>query len=301
MHNLNHLYYFYIVARLKSVTAAAKHLKTSQPSLSTQIKTLEFNLNKKLFVKKGKFLELTTDGSNIFEICSRMFEIYEELDEYLKLENVIKNNIKIGVSTELSRPFTANIVSDVLKKYKQASRPNVKMETDTHENLVEKLKLKKLDFIITNIPPAVSDLTIIKNFQMPVVLASESELIKKLKIQSLKSNDLILKKIAPFLVMPSEPLKLRSESNYFLFKNKIKYNITFESDILASVIRAAADGIGFCFIPLPYIKKELQNHSLKIVPNSKDLWKHQLFILARDEKDKDQFIKKLIRELELAI
>ena len=93
-------------------------------------------------------------------------------------------------------------------------------------------------------------------------------------------------------------------ANYYLkgyLKNKIKYSAYFESDILASVVRAAVDGISFCLIPLPYIKKELQNESLEILPKMAALWKHQLYVVARNDKDKGHFVKKLISEIELAI
>lgn len=301
MHNFNHLYYFYIVGRLKNVTSAALYLKTSQPSLSTQIKTLERNLNKALFVKKGKYLEFTADGLKIFEICSRMFEIYDELEEFLKPVEIQAKDIRIGVSVEISRPFMTNIISAVLKRYKIDNRPTLKLETGTLKELAEKLKLKKLDIIITNFSPTDNDLKIIRIFQMPVVLAGTNEMIKKAKLNGLKKPELILKKVAQLIVLPSDQLRLRTEANYYFFKNKIKYQTTFESDILASIIRSSVDGIGFCLIPFPYIKKELQSNALKVLTPVTGLWKHSLYIMGRDDKTKEQFLKKLIREFEMAL
>ncbi len=301
MINFNHLYYFYVVARMKNVTSAAAFLKTSQPSLSTQIKTLEHNLNKSLFIKKGKYLELTTDGQKVFEISSKMFEIYDELEVFLKPEKSGKKDIRVGVSGELSRPFMTNIISAVLKKYKLAERPTLKLETGSISDLNEKLKMKKLDFIITNFASQENGLKIIRNFQMPVVMAGTGELIRKLKLSSLKKVDLVMKKASQYLVLPSDQLRLRTETNYYLFKNKIKYSTSFESDILASVIRASVDGIGFCMIPSPYIKKELQNKTLKMLRPATGLWSHWIYIIALDDKDSDQFVKKLIREFEMAL
>lgn len=299
MQNFNHLYYFYIVARLKNVTAASKFLKTSQPSLSTQIKTLEFNLDKKLFMKKGKFLELTSDGSKIFAICSRMFDIYEELEDYLSPSETGIETINIGVNSEISRPFITNIVGQTLKKYKLENRPKIRLDTGINENLIEKLKLNKFDLILTNFLPQDQDLKILKVFQMPVALLGRKDLIRHLKMQNLKTTDTILKKASSYLSLPSDHLKLRVETNHFYLKNKFKYNVLFESDILASVIRSAIDGLGFCLIPLPYVKKELQNQTLEILPKMSSLWKHQLYVIARGDKDKVQFAKKLIAELEL--
>ncbi|MEA9356030.1 LysR family transcriptional regulator [Bacteriovorax sp. PP10] len=301
MQNFNHLYYFYIVAKLKNVTSAAKFLNTSQPSLSTQIKTLEFNLDKSLFVKKGKYLELTSDGSSIFDICSRMFDVYEELESFLNPSLSGNEKINIGVTSGISRPFTTNIVGQVLKKYKLENRPKIKLDTGINESLIERLKLKKLDFIITNHLPNEPDLKVLKSFSMPVGLVGKHDFIKQLKMQNLKTSEMILKKASSYLSLPSDPAKLRLEINHFYLKNKLKYSALFESDILASVIRAATDGIGFCIIPLPYIKKELQNHTLEVLPKMASLWKHQLYVVARNDKTKPHFINKLISELELAI
>lgn len=301
MQNFNHLYYFYIVARLRSVTSAAKFLKTSQPSLSTQIKTLEFNLDKTLFMKKGKYLELTSDGSKIFDICSRMFEVYEDLENYLNPELPGNENINLGVCNEISRPFTTNIVGQVLKKYKIDDRPKIKLDTGANESLIERLKLRKLDLIITNTLPSESDLKVLRVFSMPVALVGRRDLIKQLKIKNLKAADIVLKKASAYLSLPTDHLKLRLETNHFYSKNKIKYSAYFESDILASVVRAAVDGISFCLIPLPYIKKELQNESLEILPKMAALWKHHLYVVARNDKDKSHFVKKLITEIEATI
>lgn len=301
MQNFNHLYYFYIVAKIKNVTSAAKFLKTSQPSLSTQIKTLEFNLDRTLFMKKGKYLELTSDGSKIFDICSRMFETYEELENYLNPTLSGNDNINVGVSNEISRPFTTNIVGQVLKKYKIDDRPKIKLDSGAHENLLERLKLRKIDLILTNILPSETDLKILKIFSMPVALVGRNDLIKQLKIINLKSTDTILKKASLYLSLPTDDLKLRTETNDFYLKNKINYNAYFESDILSSVVRSAIDGISFCLVPLPYIKKELQNDTLEIVPRMGSLWKHQLYVVARNDKDKSHFVKKLITEIEALI
>ena len=70
MFNYNHLYYFYITAKLKGVTVAALQLNTSQPSLSSQIKNLETALKRKLFRKSGRNIELTEDGKRVLQLLS---------------------------------------------------------------------------------------------------------------------------------------------------------------------------------------------------------------------------------------
>ena len=299
MRNFNHLYYFYIVAKLKSVTAAAFHLKTSQPSLTTQIKTLETSIGKTLFIKKGRVLELTLDGRKLFDICSRMFEVNDELENFLQGSDARELNINIGVNNEIPREFITNVIGQVLNKYKINNRPNIKISSGTHEHLIDQLKLSKLNFIITNKSENELGLKILKEYSMPVVVVGTADLIKKIKIKSLKNNDEILKKISEFLALPSDHLALRTETNSYLAKNKIKYNLIFESDIIASIVRSTMDGMTFCLLPLPYIHKELQQNLLRALTSKNGLWNHYLYIISRNSTDKFHFIKNLVIELDI--
>src|SRR5437773_1157396 len=105
MYNFNHLYYFYVAARSGGVTAAAAHLRISQPSLSSQLKVLEQSLDIKLFHKVGRNNELTEAGSVIYGFCRRMFEFSEEMGEQIsKGVPSAARRINIGVSDEVDRP-----------------------------------------------------------------------------------------------------------------------------------------------------------------------------------------------------
>lgn len=56
------LQYFLIIAREKSVSRAAEVLHMTQPPLSRQLKELENELGKQLFVRGSRKLTLTKDG-----------------------------------------------------------------------------------------------------------------------------------------------------------------------------------------------------------------------------------------------
>ena len=59
---LRHLRYFIAVAEQGSLTLAAERLHTAQPSLSRQIRDLEYELGAKLFVRSARGVELTDSG-----------------------------------------------------------------------------------------------------------------------------------------------------------------------------------------------------------------------------------------------
>ena len=116
MYNFNHLYYFFVTVKSGGVTTAAKHLRISQPSLSSQLKVLERSLDIKLFQKVGRNNEVTQAGSVIYGFCRRMFEVSEEMGELISQRvPSATRRINIGVSQEVDRPFVVDVVSLFLK------------------------------------------------------------------------------------------------------------------------------------------------------------------------------------------
>ena len=60
--NLNHLYYFRVLAKTEHYTQAANQLDITQPSLSHAIAALEKDLGCYLFEKQGRNYKMTKYG-----------------------------------------------------------------------------------------------------------------------------------------------------------------------------------------------------------------------------------------------
>lgn len=76
---LNHLKYFYIVAREGSFTQAAKLLHVVQPALTRVVKVLEENLGTQLLERSHKGVSLTAAGLRVYMECETIFERVEVL------------------------------------------------------------------------------------------------------------------------------------------------------------------------------------------------------------------------------
>ena len=63
--------YFKAVAHYKNFTRAAEELYVSQPAVSKQIAALEAELGVRLFIRKGRSLELTLSGEVMYEYFVR--------------------------------------------------------------------------------------------------------------------------------------------------------------------------------------------------------------------------------------
>jgi LysR family transcriptional activator of nhaA len=297
MYNYNHLYYFYITAKSGGVTNAAKHLRLSQPSLSSQLKVLEEALDIKLFHKVGRRNKLTPEGSVIFGFCRQMFELSEEMHELVsKRIPYASRRIYIGVSREIANSFVVEIVSLFLKKYSGPLRPKVMMVSGSHDRLVEQLRFREIDAAVTQLAMTNSELENLQRAEIPVNLVCSFN--RKLSLIKQHSNIIAAVKALtegrePQWVMPYTNFKLRAEINQFLEVNSLKGRIVFESDVMESIIRSVLDGIGIAFLPLAYIPKEIKNESLCRLGPKKGYWRHRIWLACHSQNKGDHLVNSL--------
>ena len=139
---------FYIVAKNKHMTKASEELYISQPAISQSIKKLEDQLGGTLFLRSNKGMELTEEGKMFYEYVKGALELINNAEnEFTSFKDLSKGKIKIGCSTTL----TKLILMDSLKEFhKEYPNININITNDLTSNLINDLKLGKLDFVIFN-------------------------------------------------------------------------------------------------------------------------------------------------------
>jgi LysR family transcriptional activator of nhaA len=290
MHNFNHLYYFYMTAKSGGVTAASKHLRLSQPSLSSQIKVLEQALDLKLFQKVGRNIELTQSGLIIYGYCRQMFELSDEMSELVsKRVPTASGRINIGITDEIDRNFVVNIVNLFLKKYEPQNRPKVTMISGSRDQLMDRLRFREFDAVVTEVAMRDPEIHNLVYTETPVVLASAQSSTIPL---TTSQNTIDINETTNWII-PSTRLKLRAEIDQFLEENSIKGRIVFESDAMSTLVSAAVGDIGCALLPKLYIHKNLKNKSLNIIGSQKGYWKYKLWLVCHEKNKKDALVKAL--------
>jgi LysR family transcriptional activator of nhaA len=302
MYNYNHLYYFYMTAKTGGVTSAAKLLRISQPSLSSQLKVLERKLDLKLFQKVGRANQLTEAGLTVYGYCRRMFELSEEMSEIV-LQGLpsATRRVHIGVSDEVERSFVVEVVSHFLMGQQPASRPKVTIVAGTQSQLVDRLKFRELDVIITELAVTEPDLMNLSRAETPVVLTCPSSWKVKSKPKNTKIGTVmseISKGKVTQWIMPSGRFKLRAETDSFFEVNEIKGRTVLESDVLASLVRSVVDGIGLSFLPLLYVSKEIKEKSLRALGPKDGYWKYRLWLACNQQSHADPVIQSFAKSYE---
>jgi LysR family transcriptional activator of nhaA len=299
MYNFNHLYYFYVTAKSGGVNSASRHLRISQPSLSSQLKVLETSLNTKLFQKVGRNNQLTEAGSVIYGFCRQMFEISEEMGELISKDvPSAGRRIHIGVSDEVDRPFVVEVVSLFLKRHGLAQRPKVTVVSGTHEQLAERLRFRELDAVVTQLAMIDPDLENLEQAEVPVALTCST----KWKMNSTKSTHNVTAAIRAIKggdtaqwLMPSSRFKLRAEIDQFFEINQLKGRIVFESDVIASLVRSVIDGVGIAFLPLLYVAREIREKSVRVIGPKEGYWRYRVWLTCHAQNKDDILTKALAR------
>lgn len=101
------LQYFLTVAREQSISAAAQALHLSQPTLSRQLKEMEEELGKTLFLRGNRKITLTEEGMILRKRAQEVMELLEKAQEEIACSTeIIAGNIHIGAGeTEGIRPL----------------------------------------------------------------------------------------------------------------------------------------------------------------------------------------------------
>ena len=139
---------FYIVAKNKHMTKASQELHISQPAISQSIKKLEDQLGGTLFLRSNKGMELTSEGKMFYEDVKGALELINNAEnEFTSFKDLSKGEIKIGCSTTLTKLILINALKDFHLNYPNI---NINITNDLTNNLINDLKLGKLDFVIFN-------------------------------------------------------------------------------------------------------------------------------------------------------
>ncbi|HAH30885.1 MAG TPA: hypothetical protein DCL44_01065 [Elusimicrobia bacterium] len=147
--NFNQLYYFWIITKAGSITAATRQLLLNQSTLSQQLKEIETSMGRRLLVRSRHGVTLTEEGKVVFEYCDRMYLQAEELAAQLKSGKISKISLlRLGFCRSVSREKVLSVERAV-----KAVDPGitVKIFSGTGEELEDKLRRRSCDMVISNI------------------------------------------------------------------------------------------------------------------------------------------------------
>lgn len=236
------LKYFLAVAREQTISNAAEVLHLTQPTLSRQLRDLEYEMGKTLFIRGNRKITLTEDGILFKKRAEEIIELVQKTEsEFSNSSDTISGEIFIGGSETLGMQFIAKILNELHKDY-----PNVRYNifSGNGDDVCEKLDNGLLDFGILTEPIDISKYNYIK---LPyydtwgVLMKKESELAKH---DIIEPKDLINKP----LICSRQSLVKNSLSNW-IGTDYENLNIVGTYNLIFNAALMVKAGLGYalCF------------------------------------------------------
>ena len=140
------LRYFLEVAREENITKSAAYLHVSQPTLSRQIRELEEELGKKLFVRSNYSVKLTEEGMLLRKRAEDILSMVDKTEaEFKALDEIHGGDIYIGCAESEGMKYFIQAAKKLREKYPRIRFHFFSSGTDA---VNERLERGLLDFAV---------------------------------------------------------------------------------------------------------------------------------------------------------
>ncbi|EOS21369.1 hypothetical protein C806_04352 [Lachnospiraceae bacterium 3-1] len=145
------LRYFLEIARENNMSRAAATLHVSQPTLSKQMKELEFELGKKLFRRGSTSVTLTDEGMLLRKRAEDILAMVDKTaEEFRELDNITGGEVHIGCAESYLIKHLAQTIKDFKEKYPLF---RYHLTSGNTEQVAERLDRGLIDFAVIAEPP----------------------------------------------------------------------------------------------------------------------------------------------------
>ncbi len=286
------LQYFLAIAREGSISKAAEFLHLTQPTLSRQMKELEEEFGKELFVRGNRKITLTEDGMFLRKRAEEIISLVEKTEmDMLMMDQEISGDIYIGAGETEAMSIFAKVIHHI-----QDENPGIKFHlySGNAQDVSDKLDKGLLDFGIVLEPVDVSRYDFIKlpmKDRWGVLMRKDSPFASTEKMTPQDLRDL------PLICSSQEMVK--NELAGWIGGNQRKFNIVATYNLVFNASLLVREGVGYA-LTLDKLVNTDCNSELCFVPLEPQLevglvlvWKkYQLF-----SKQAEYFLNMIQKEL----
>lgn len=130
---------FYMVARLGSITLAAKKLGLSQPTVTTQIRNLESHYGVELFYRGGRRLALSEDGVRLLPMVRTLLQQEADIEFFLRNSGLGQGTLRVAATA----PY---YILDLVKIFRERlPQVEVSVEIGNSQQVLELLEEYRVD------------------------------------------------------------------------------------------------------------------------------------------------------------
>jgi aminoethylphosphonate catabolism LysR family transcriptional regulator len=182
---------FYMVARLGSITQAAKKLGLSQPTVTTQIRNLEGQYGVELFHRGGRRLSVSEEGARLLPMVKVLLQQEADIEFFLRNCGQMQGTLRIGATAPY---YILDLVRSFRARFPQT---DVSLEIGNSQQVIEALEEYRVDLAASSQKLDDARLTRVVLGSDPLVLAVHREhplaKRKSVDLQALKGHCLLMR------------------------------------------------------------------------------------------------------------
>ena len=257
--NLNHLRYFYEVARAGNMRRAAGRIGISQPALSKQIQALEEAIGLQLFYRSSRGLQPTPDGEVVFLHCERVFGHLRDLEEAIEaLRTGSAGRVTVGAIYSIAE----YLLPEYIRRYHDTyPRVRFKLVTSRSGQVLQALREHRVDVgFVAGRPDDENFISApIRDNPLVVVVSPGHPFATcdgQLPIERLHKSD---------MVAFDDEAPTRHVTDRYLNDHDAEPRILAESPSIETVKRLVREQVGFAVLPRHCVDDEVRANHLVVV------------------------------------
>lgn len=254
---LRHMKIFEAVFRHSNITKAAEELHLAQPSVSVAVRELEKYYGICLFERLGRRIVPTELGKEFYGYALHIVSLFDEMEQKIRNWDAL-GVIRIGASITIG----THILPPLLKQY-QALYPELRTEVTIGKSAVieQHILENKIDIgLIENQSehPDINVLPFMEDY-MQAVVAPDHPLAG--------CSQVTLEQLAqyPFLMREKGSAGREILDACFALE-QITVHPLWESASTQAIVRGVAEGLGVAVLPCLLVRKNIEEHTVKMIP-----------------------------------
>jgi DNA-binding transcriptional LysR family regulator len=249
---------FVHIAECGSLSRAAEILRTSQPSLSLQIKNLESELGVDLLNRHARGVTLTELGHLFCEHARSILKDVERAKDTIATQaKSPTGKVSVGLPTSACRGLSPQLIQSVAANYPNVSLHIVEAMTGTLDEWVQLGRL---------------DVALLYNHKAFSHVAWTEMMIEELMLVAAKGDPILQRSAVPFkelehlaLVLPGRAHVLRNVIEGIAARLNIVPNVVIDSDSLTTIIQLVR--LGYTTV-MPHfaVSEEIARDEMSAIP-----------------------------------
>jgi molybdate transport repressor ModE-like protein len=249
--DLHTLKIFQTVAKLGSISQAARELQYAQSNITMKIQQLESNLQTTLFHRHNRGTALTAKGSMLLTYTEKIFNLMEETKNVMNDDQTPKGPLIIGSMETTAAVRLPALFSKYLKDYPDV---DLTLKTGSTEENIQGVLQYELDGAFVAGPIEHSELIQKEVFEEELVLVTDTIHPLISSIKDIQTRTLLVFRTG---------CSYRERLEQWFHQERVIPKKVMEFGTLDAIIGCVSAGLGISMVPQSVVAKQIQEGTLR--------------------------------------